>query len=170
MSDMEGLAQRRERAGKMFDRGVSQADVARELEVSRETASRWYKTWAQGGTEGLAVIGQRGRSARLSAEQLEQVEQALLKGAVANGFANEVWTAPRVTKVIEHLTGESYHPGHVWRILRQMGWSLQRPARRAAERDDEAVEAWIKDRWPKVKKTPDAGGRGSSSRTNRASR
>ena len=154
----------------MFDRGASQADVAQELEVSRETASRWYERWSEGGTETLAVIGRRGRTARLSLEQLKEVERALLEGAVANGFPNDVWTAPRVAKVIEDLTGERYHPGHVWRILRQMGWSLQRPARRAAERDEEAVEAWVKERWPKVKKTPDAGEPGSSSRTNRGSR
>ncbi len=169
MSDMEGLAGRRRRAGELFERGASQSQVALELEVSRESASRWYGVWRDGGTEALAAVGRRGRTARLSAKQLEVVEAELLKGAVANGFANDLWTAPRVAAVIERLTGERYHPGHVWRILRQMGWTLQRPARRAAERDDDAVEAWIKDRWPKVKKTPDGGARGSSSRTSRES-
>jgi transposase len=153
----------------MFDRGASQADVARELEVSRESASRWYGTWRDGGTEALAAIGHRGRTARLSVRQLEEVERVLLEGAVANGFPNDLWTAPRVAVVIERLTGESYHPGHVWRILRQMGWTLQRPARRAAERDDAVVEAWVKKRWPKVKKTPDDAERGSSSKTSRES-
>jgi len=153
----------------MFDRGASQAEVAQALEVSRESASRWYATWYDGGTAALAEIGRRGRTARLTTEQLVRVEAALLKGAVANGFPNDVWTAPRVAKVIEELTGERYHPGHVWRILRQMGWSVQRPARRAVERDDEAIEAWIKTRWPKVKETPAGGAPGSSSKTSRAS-
>ena len=88
----------------MFDRGASQADVAQELEVSRETASRWYERWSEGGTETLAVIGRRGRTARLSLEQLKEVERALLEGAVANGFPNDVWTAlwaPSVQSCLE---------------------------------------------------------------------
>jgi len=167
MADMEGLAERRRRAGKMFDRGAIQADVARELEVSRETARRWHEVWRNDGTEGLAEVGRRGRTSRLTDEQLDLVEAALLDGPLANGFPNDLWTTPRVAVVIERVTGEQYHPGHVWRLLRKMGWSLQRPARRAKERDDAAVDAWVKTRWPKVKKTPSVGGRGSSSRTNR---
>jgi transposase len=168
MADMEGLAARRKRAGKMFDRGARQIDVAKELEVSRETARRWYEVWDTGGTEALAQIGERGRPSRLSAKQLEKVEKALLKGPIANGFPNDLWTTPRVAVVIERLTGVGYHPGHVWRLLHKMGWSLQRPARRAKERDEPAIEIWIKTHWPRVKKTPADGGRGSSSRTSRA--
>ena len=77
----------------------------------------------------------------------------------------ELWTLARVADVIEKVTGVKYHPGHVWRVLRQMGWSRQRPARRAAERDDEAIEQWVNERWPKVKKTPGPGTPGSSSKT-----
>jgi transposase len=167
MADMEGLAERRKRAGKMFDGGARQIDIAKELEVSRETARRWYEVWVKGGTEMLAQIGERGRPSRLSAKQMEKVEHALLKGPIANGFRNDLWTTPRVAVVIERLTGIRYHPGHVWRLLHKMGWSLQRPARRAKERDEAAIEVWIKTRWPKVKKTPAEGGRGSSSRTSR---
>jgi len=167
MADMEGLAERRKRAGKMFERGARQIDVAKELEVSRETARRWYEVWDEGGTEALAQIGQRGRPSRLSAKQMEKVEQALLKGPIANGFPNDLWTTLRVAVVIDRLTGISYHPGHVWRLLHKMGWSLQRPARRARERDEDGIEVWIKTRWPKVRKTPADVGRGSSSRTSR---
>ena len=87
------------------------------------------------------------------------------KGPKANGFPTELWTLARVADVIEQVTGVKYHPGHVWRVLRQMGWTRQRPARRAAERDDEAIEQWVNERWPRVKKTPGPEGRGSSSRT-----
>jgi transposase len=76
-----------------------------------------------------------------------------------------MWTLTRVAEVIETVTGVTYHPGHVWYILRDMGWSRQRPARRAIERDDAAIDAWVKNRWPAVKKTPDAGRPGSASRT-----
>lgn len=82
------------------------------------------------------------------------------KGPKANGYATDLWTLARVTEVIEAVPGVSYHRGHVWRILReQLGWSRQRPARQAIERDDEAIERWAKERWPKVKKAPGAGAR-----------
>ena len=81
-----------------------------------------------------------------------------------------VYALPRVALVIERLTGVRYHPGHVWYILRRLGWSLQRPTRQARERDEAAILQWKRARWPQVKKTRDAGGRGSSSKTKAASR
>jgi transposase len=96
----------------------------------------------------------------LSPGQLAEVEAALAKGPRANGFATELWTLARVAEVIERVSGVRYHPGHVWRVLReQLGWSRQRPARRAVERDDEAIDQWVRERWPQVKKVPGAGGR-----------
>jgi transposase len=101
---------------------------------------------------------------------LSRLEQALRRGARANGYPTELWTLPRITEVIESLLGVSYHPGHVWRLMGQLGWSPQRPVRRAAERDDDAVATWIAERWPQLKKTPDGEERSSSSRTSPASR
>ena len=84
----------------------------------------------------------------------------MLKGPAANGFATELWTLPRVAEVIERVSGVRYHPGQVWRILRQqLGWTRQRPARRAVERDDAAIAQWVKQRWPNLKKAHGAGGR-----------
>jgi len=105
----------------------------------------------------------------VSTSDLAKVERALEKGPKANGFPTELWTLARVAEVIERVTGVKYHPGHIWRVLRQMGWSRQRPARRAMQRDDEAIERWVNDRWPKVKKTPGAGTLGLSSKTRAAS-
>jgi len=101
----------------------------------------------------LRSAGRVGRPAKLSAGQLAKVEKALVKGAEANGYVTDVWTLPRVAEVIERLTGVGYHPGYVWYILRkQLGWSWQRPARKAVERDDAAIEQ----RWPQLKKQPGA--------------
>jgi transposase len=111
-----------------------------------------------GRKQALRAAGRAGRLPRLDADQLARVEQALLRGATANGFRSELWTLPRVAAVIEGVTGVAYHPGHVWRILRQqLGWSRQRPARRAVERDDAAIEAWVKQRWPQLKKARSVG-------------
>jgi transposase len=94
-----------------------------------------------------------GRPAKLSTAQLAKVEKALAKGAEAHGFVSDLWTLPRVAEVIERLTGVAYHPGYVWYLLRnQLGWSWQRPARRAVERDDAKIEQWLTERWPLLKK------------------
>jgi transposase len=156
---------RRMRAADLFATGVAQAEIGRELEVSHQTVSDWHEKWVAGGKAALKRTGQPGRPAKVGASDLAKVERALEKGPKANGFATDLWTLARVAEVIERVTGVKYHPGHVWRVLRQMGWSRQRPARRAIERDDEAIEQWVNQRWPKVKKTPGPGVRGSSSKT-----
>lgn len=169
--DFEALTQRRLRAGKMFEDGSAQADVVRKLGVSRETASQWHATWREPGVEGLRGAQRAGRLPRLSDEQLVKVERALAKGPTRNGFASELWTLAGVATVIEKVTGVSYSTTQTWSILRtRLGWSRQRPARRALEADQDAIAAWARDRWPVVKKTPDSAGRGSSSKTSRASR
>jgi transposase len=168
--DFEALKQRRLRAGRMFDHDATQAEVARELGVSRETASQWFKAWSEGGKKALVGAQRAGRLPRLSDQQLTKVEKALARGPQANGFATELWTLARVATVIESVTGVEYSTTQTWWILREhLGWSRQRPARKALEGNEEAIVAWARDRWPVVKKTPNAGGRGSSSKTNRAS-
>ena len=168
--DFEGLERRRMRAVRLFEEGESQATVARRLGVSRTTAMRWAQAWEAEGPESLRAAGRAGRKPRLSSEQLDQVEQALLEGPLAFGYRTELWTLPRVAQLIERITGVRYHPGHVWRVMRQLGWSLQKPTTRARERDEDAIARWIKTAWPAVKKTPRAGGRRSSSSTRAASR
>jgi transposase len=155
--DLASLERRRLRAGRMFDRGSTQAEVVRALGVSRQSASRWHRAWVEGGSAALASSGKRGRSARISSSELKEVEQALRKGARSQGFASDLWTLDRVGAVIESVTGVTYHRGHVWKVLRALGWSRQRPARQATERDDEAIAAWVKTTWPRVKKTPEDG-------------
>lgn len=143
--------QRRLQAARLFQQGVSQAEIARRLGVSRQTASRWHTRWRQGGRAGLAGPGRWGRPSRLSDADWRRVEHALLAGAIAQGFDTDLWSLPRVAAVIGRLTGVSYHPGHVWWLLRRHHWSPQRPARRAAERDDEEIARWRAEEWPRIK-------------------
>jgi transposase len=143
--------QRRLQAARLFAQGLSQAEVARRLGVSRQTASRWHARWRQGGRAGLAGPGRWGRPSRLSEADWRRVERTLLAGAVAQGFDTDLWTLPRIAEVIWRLTGVSYHPGHVWWLLRRHDWSPQRPARRAAERDDAEVARWRAEEWPRIK-------------------
>jgi transposase len=163
------MEERRRHAARLFRQGLSQAEVARALQVSRQSVSRWHRAWREGGVAALKKAERAGRPPLLTGADLKRVERRLLKGAEANGFPTELWTLERVVEVIAIETGVEYHPGHVWRLLRQMGWSLQKPARRALERDEEAIARWVRETWPEVKKTPPASRPGSSSRTSPAS-
>lgn len=165
------MQQRRKRAARLFTAGgLILAAIARQLRVSRQSVSRWYQQWKQGGGEALRGAGRAGRKPKMEPRHLRLLEGALRKGARAHGFGTELWTLPRVAVVIERLTGVRYHPGHVWRILGSMDWTLQRPARQARERHPEAVKHWVRKRWPQVKKTLVAGKPGFSSKTRVASR
>jgi len=163
--DFAGLEERRKQAGKLFAKGKSQADVARQLGVSRQSVSRWHADWQARGARGLAGAGRAGPLPKLGAAQLERVAAELAKGPSAHGYPTELWTLARVSEVIEATTGVAYHPGHTWKLLRQMGWSRQRPARRAAERDEEAIVRWVAEDWPRIKKTPVGAKPGSASKT-----
>src|SRR5215217_4807607 len=89
---------------------------------------------------------------RLQARRLRAAE---LFGAGAHGFVGEVWTLDRIATVVERLTGVRHHPAWVWALLRhRLGWSVQRPVRRAAERDQDAIDRWVKERWPHILQTP----------------
>jgi transposase len=165
------LEARRLQAAELFAQGRTQAEVAHELGVSRQSAHVWHARFAQGGVDALRSRGPTGPDPRLSDAQLAKVEQALFQGAQANGFATDLWTLERITVVIAQLTGIRYHPGHVWVILRRrLGWTLQRPERRASERDEQAIARWVAHEWPGIKKGPPQNRPGSSSSTNRPSR
>jgi transposase len=151
--DFAAMQERRMRAADLFDQGVIPAEVARQVGVSHQIVSDWRAAWRRSGRDGLRGADRAGRLPKLSRDQLAHVELELLKGAEANGYPNDVWTLQRVAEVIERLTGVSYHPAHVWSILRQgLKWSWQRPARRATERNDEAIHQWVRKRWPQLKK------------------
>jgi transposase len=148
------LEVRRRIAGRMLQQGKGVREVARLVKASPSSVSRWKKELEQGGEEALAAKKHKGRTPRLKAEQKEELEQVLLKGAEAAGYATDLWTLARVAEVIEREFGVKYHPGHVWYILRDMGWSCQKPERRARERDEEAIAGWRKEEWPRIKKEP----------------
>jgi transposase len=162
--------QRRLRAGRLFEQGLPQAEVARRLHTSPQNVSRWHAKWRRGGSAALAGPTRLGRPPRLSDSDWRRVERALLAGAVAQGFDTDLWTLPRVAEVIWRLTGVSYHPGHVWWLLRRRRWSPQRPARRASERDEDEIARWRAEEWPRIKGGRQRGARGSASSTSRARR
>ena len=165
--DFSGLEQRRQQAALLFGKGQTVlASVARQLKVSRQSVSRWYRQWKTGGARALQGAGRAGRKPRLRPRQLKQLETALLRGPMAHGWGAELWTLSRVRILVERITGEKYHPGHVWKILGSMNWSAQKPERQAKERSQHKVDYGQTVRWSEVKNMLLADKPGSSFRTN----
>jgi len=150
--DFAQLKQRRRKAASLFDQGLSQAEVARKLGVHRQSANRWHQLWKQHGPKALDGAGRAGRKPQLQPAQLETLRQGLKEGPEALGYGTGLWTTGRVAALIERQTGQKYHPGHVWKILRALGWSCQRPVGRATQRDEPAIRRWKRVRWPEIKK------------------
>ena len=148
------LERRRLKAVKLFDRGLSQSEVARKVGVHRQSTSRWFKVWQTNGVPALKKAGRAGRRPRLTAENFSQLERALKEGPEAHGFGTLLWTTRRVASVIERQTAVRYHPDHVCRLLQKLGWSCQRPTGQARERDERKIACWRKVRWPELKKKP----------------
>ena len=147
--DFKELEARRRKGMRMLARGVPQAEVARTLGVSRQTASsREAKRLEDRQSWRRRVLG---RPSRLEAVQRTSLAKMIVAGATANGFPTELWTLARVAMLIKKEFGLSYSTVHVWRLLRQMGFSSQRPTGRAAQRDEQAMGAKAR-RWPWLEK------------------
>jgi transposase len=140
------------RAAEMFGQGARQAEVVRALGVGRSTASKWHTAWREGGRAALQARRNTGRPPRLTEAQRAQLDVELLRGPRAHGYETELWTVSRIGRLIRKLFGVRYHDNHVWWLLRRMGWSCQKPARRAKQRDEAAIERWRKVEWPATKR------------------
>ena len=111
--DFAAMQERRRRAARLFAAGKrSQAEVARELHISRQSVSRWFEAWRQDKPDWIRGAGRAGRRPKLDGAQFKQVDEALRQGAQAHGFGTDLWTLPRVAAVIERATGVHYHPDH----------------------------------------------------------
>lgn len=152
--DHKQMENRRLQAAKLFDKGCSSSAVAKRLGVVRQVSHRWKKTWEEGGVKALASKGNAGPKAKIDAKASQKITQALMAGPSSQGYRTELWTLPRVRVLIHKLTGVHYHEGHVWRVLGSLGFSCQRPERRAIERNEKAIRTWQRKTWPTLKKTP----------------
>ena len=146
--------ERRKQAWKLKEEGWQQKDIARALGVSEGAVSQWLKRGREGGIEALKAHPPKGVQPRLSAEQKAQIPALLAKGAEAYGFRGDVWTASRVAEVIKRTFGIRYHRDHVGKLMREAGWSRQKPVERASQRNEEALKQWSDERWPQIKKKP----------------
>ena len=149
--DFKKLQARRLRAIRLLEQEFSQAEVARRVSVHRQSVSRWAARVQRHGLSALQHP-RAGRKPRLDGAALQRVEVGLRQGPQALGYNTPLWTTPRVAELIRRQSGVCFHPDHVYRILRQLGWSCQRPVGRALERDERAIRRRKRDRWPAIKK------------------
>jgi transposase len=143
---------RRLRAWELHQLGWTQAHIAAALGVTQAAVSQWLQRARLGGATALRDHPAPGPTPLLDPAQLSQLLDLLQQGAEACGFLGEVWTRRRVAHLIKEQFGVSYHPTHVGRLLKQLGWSPQKPVVRATQRDAAAIAAWYRERWPALKK------------------
>ncbi len=149
-------AKRRVRAARLLLRGEAPAQVALKVGAPRQTVYRWLDVLKADGIDALRVTNKGGRPSQLDDEQHEQLRRILLAGAQAAGFGTDLWTLKRVRETIKRRFGVQYSEVHVWRLLGKLGFSSQKPEKRAKERNEAAIERWKKRTWPALKKSPDS--------------
>jgi len=157
---------KRVRAARLLLGGKSAAEVATAVGVARQTVYTWKRVLGESGVDGLRAMGDAGRPGRLCEADFEWLDAALRQGAHAHGFGTDLWTAKRVGELIKRQFGIRYSDVHVWRLLGSLGFSSQKPERRALERDDTAVREWKKKQLPRLKKKRSGSAEPSCSSTN----
>lgn len=152
--DFAGMEARRRDGMRLLARGVSQSEVSRQVGVSRTTALRWSRLRQK--KHGAAWKRRPlGRPPKITQTHLKRLAVVLEHGAQTYGFLNDLWTLPRIAKVLERECGVKSHPAHLWRVLSRLGWSCQRPCGKAQERDEQAIAHWKRHTWPALKKRPE---------------
>lgn len=151
--DFKALEVRRLKGAKLLARGVTKSEVARQLGVSRQTVAAWEQRLTEGGKAALKR-GTLGRPRELDVEQERELGKVLMAGALAAGFPTELWTLPRIGKIISERFGVEYSTGHLWHLLRRLGFSCQKPEKRATQRNEAEIVRWKRHTWPALKKKP----------------
>jgi transposase len=143
---------RRFRALELKRHGWTHAEVAEALGVTKMAVSKWMKAVHEGGEAALHSRPHKGAAPQLSKADLALLPEFLVRGAEAFGFCGEVWTCARVACVIEWAFGVSYHKGHVWRLLKGLEWTPQKPAVNDRRRNEREIAHWRAEVWPDLKK------------------
>lgn len=149
------LEKRRRRAvDAVVKDGMTVASTARRFQVNIRTMYLWLAAYRRSGSKGIEARPAPGAPRKLAKKDLKVLERKILKGARAAGFPNDLWTCARIAELIKKEFGVEYHFNHVGKILAKMGWSPQRPEKRAVERDDRRIQDWVKKEFPRIKKKP----------------
>jgi len=148
------LEARRRQALALLKKGHSLQAVGRWVRCAASSVMRWRDAVRRRGERGFRVGASPGRPPKLTTRQRQQLVRVLRRGSLAHGYRTDLWTTPRVAEVIARHFGIRYHPDHVGRLLHRLGWTPQKPERRALQRNEAAIARWKREEWPRVKKTP----------------
>ena len=165
----EQKERQRPRALALVQNGLSSAAIGRQLGVDPRTVRRWKSAYRRNGKSGLRIRKAPGRRPRLTAQQRRGVVRRLLQGAIAHGFSTELWTCPRIAQMIEREFRVRYHVDYIPRLMRGLGFTVQKPERQARERNERAIQEWVRRDWVRFKKRQHDTTRRSFSSTKRAS-
>lgn len=145
---------RKEAVQLMRKRRKTVREVAMQYKVTTQSVYKWLWQYQKEGIEGLSSKKRPGRPGKLDNQKKERLAVLLLRGAQKAGFPTDLWTCPRISEVVWQAFGIHYHAHHIPKLLRSMGWSPQRPVRKAIERDEKRIHNWIQVQWPRIKKKP----------------
>lgn len=151
---MDEATKKRVRAGRLLQKGKTPAEIALDVGVARQTVYTWRALFNEGGIDALRGVPLRGRPTKLNELQREELRRAILQNPTEHGFGTELWTLKRVGVVIKRLHGVSFSLAQIWRILGSLGFSPQKPDKRAIERNEDVVRSWKRSKWPALKKKP----------------
>jgi transposase len=157
------LEQRRRQAMAMLGQGMTPTEVSKIMKTTPTSVCRWQKAHREGGAKALKAVLHHGPKPKLTQLELKRLRRMVIEGPTRHGYATNLWTLARVTKLIAVIFGVRYDPSQVWRILRGLGFSCQKPERRARQRDEQAILRWRLEEWPRIKKRAEKRGEASSS-------
>ena len=143
---------RRKEAGMMFRQGRSQAEVAKKFGVSTAAACKWHAAWDEKGMSGLDSKGPPGFASALDDKKKQTFKNAILKGPLSHGYETDLWTLARLAAVLQKTAEVQFGPVRTWQVVRELGFTPQKPALKAKERDEEVIEHWKTRRLPSLKK------------------
>ena len=140
------------KAGKMFQKGRTQAEVARKFNVSTAAANQWHSIWKKRGADGLKSAGKSGVKPKLTQEKRQAFKKAILKGPLAFGYETDLWTLPRLSAVMKKVNKIKFSEVWIWHIIRDLGFTPQRPQVQAMQRDEKMIKEWKEKTLPDLKK------------------
>lgn len=151
-SSRQEKEKRRLKAGKLFEKGITQAKVAQKLKVSHTATLLWHQMWAKSGIDGLKSKGNSGPEPQLTEEGRKKVRAAIIKGASKFGYDSDLWTLDRVAAVIKKLTKVKFKRTHTWETLISIGLTCQKPQLKPREQNQREIKRWKSKTFPKLKK------------------
>jgi transposase len=159
IKDQEPRVAQRFHAIALSIEGHTTRQIAQVLKIHRSSVPLWIEHWNQQREQGLLEGQRSGRPTGLTDAQREQLQDILDSGPVAYGLETGIWTSPVIGRVIADEFDRRYHPGHVRKLLKQLGYSVQRPTTRLVPADPIRKNRWVRYTYPRLKKKPGVKGR-----------